>query len=122
MFFNIQLYPNWTLYHNLLQIYGINVSRINYICYFLGFNCNKLLKYFNGKQRTLLGKIFETNYTKTTGSRLKETVVVNIKTLIKIKNYRGIRHRKCLPTRGQHTRNNAKTARKLNKNLLNKNL
>ncbi|PHN16195.1 30S ribosomal protein S13 [Candidatus Tremblaya phenacola] len=40
---------------------------------------------------------------------LKRLVALNIKRLININCYRGIRHRKRLPTRGQRTRTNAKT-------------
>ncbi|WP_155287455.1 30S ribosomal protein S13 [Lacticaseibacillus zhaodongensis] len=40
---------------------------------------------------------------------LRREVNLNIKRLIEIGSYRGIRHRKGLPVRGQHTKNNART-------------
>ena len=40
---------------------------------------------------------------------LRREVALNIKRLMEIGCYRGIRHRKGLPVRGQHTRNNART-------------
>ena len=40
---------------------------------------------------------------------LKSKVSLNIKKLNEIGCYRGIRHRKCLPVRGQSTKNNART-------------
>lgn len=43
---------------------------------------------------------------------LKRLVALNIKHLVNINCYRGIRHRKRLPTRGQRTRTNAKTRKK----------
>ena len=40
---------------------------------------------------------------------LRRETALNIKRLMEIGSYRGIRHRKGLPVRGQHTRNNART-------------
>lgn len=40
---------------------------------------------------------------------LRRTVSLDIKRLQEISSYRGIRHRKGLPTRGQHTKNNSRT-------------
>ncbi|HHT98689.1 MAG TPA: 30S ribosomal protein S13 [Acholeplasma sp.] len=42
---------------------------------------------------------------------LRREVTLNIKRLMEIGSYRGIRHRKGLPVRGQNTRNNARTRR-----------
>lgn len=49
------------------------------------------------------------------GFKLKTKTITNIKTLIEIKSYRGIRHLKSLPVRGQRTRTNAKTQKKIYK-------
>lgn len=43
---------------------------------------------------------------------LKQETELNIKRLMEISSYRGLRHRRGLPCRGQNTKNNAKTARK----------
>lgn len=43
---------------------------------------------------------------------LRKQIYVNIKRLLDIRCYRGIRHRKNLPTKGQRTHSNAKTAKK----------
>ena len=40
---------------------------------------------------------------------LRREVTLNIKRLQEIGSYRGMRHRRCLPVRGQHTKNNART-------------
>lgn len=45
----------------------------------------------------------------TTEGDLRREVGINIKRLMEIKNYRGIRHRKGLPVRGQSTKSNART-------------
>lgn len=45
----------------------------------------------------------------TTEGDLRREITLNIKRLMEIGSYRGIRHRKGLPVRGQNTRNNART-------------
>lgn len=51
---------------------------------------------------------------------LRREVTLNIKRLMEIGSYRGIRHRKGLPTRGQNTRNNARTRKGKAKTIMNK--
>lgn len=51
---------------------------------------------------------------------LRRTVALNIKRLIEIGCYRGIRHRKGLPVRGQRTKTNARTAKGPRKTIANK--
>jgi small subunit ribosomal protein S13 len=51
---------------------------------------------------------------------LRREVALNIKRLIEIGSYRGIRHRKGLPVRGQNTRNNARTRKGPRKTIANK--
>ena len=49
---------------------------------------------------------------KTLRGNLRRMVFANIKKLIDLNCYRGIRHKRRLPLRGQNTKNNAKTAKK----------
>lgn len=51
---------------------------------------------------------------------LRREVALNIKRLMEIGSYRGIRHRKSLPVRGQNTRNNARTRKGKAKTIANK--
>lgn len=51
---------------------------------------------------------------------LRREVNLNIKRLMEIGSYRGIRHRRGLPTRGQHTKNNARTRKGPKKTVANK--
>ena len=51
---------------------------------------------------------------------LRSEVQLNIKRLMDIGCYRGIRHRSGLPTRGQHTKNNARTRKGKKKTVANK--
>ena len=56
----------------------------------------------------------------TVEGELRRTVALNIKRLIEIGCYRGIRHRKGLPVRGQRTKTNARTAKGPRKTIANK--
>ncbi|HHY97013.1 30S ribosomal protein S13 [Acholeplasma equifetale] len=56
----------------------------------------------------------------TTEGDLRREVTLNIKRLMEIGSYRGIRHRKGLPVRGQNTRNNARTRKGKAKPIANK--
>jgi small subunit ribosomal protein S13 len=51
---------------------------------------------------------------------LRSEVQLNIKRLMDIGSYRGLRHRKGLPTRGQHTKNNSRTRKGKRKTVANK--
>jgi small subunit ribosomal protein S13 len=51
---------------------------------------------------------------------LRREVNLNIKRLMEIGSYRGIRHRRGLPARGQHTKNNARTRKGPKKTVANK--
>ncbi|MFV0288961.1 MAG: 30S ribosomal protein S13 [Mycoplasmatales bacterium] len=51
---------------------------------------------------------------------LRREVNLNIKRLMEIGSYRGIRHRRGLPLRGQHTKNNARTRKGAKKTVANK--
>ena len=58
--------------------------------------------------------------TQTVEGDLRREIALNIKRLIEIGCYRGIRHRKGLPVRGQHTKNNARTRKGPKKTIANK--
>ena len=67
-----------------------------------------------------LGRIrIEVSNVKTEGD-LRREVALNIKRLQEIGSYRGMRHRKGLPTRGQNTRNNARTRKGPRRTMANK--
>jgi small subunit ribosomal protein S13 len=51
---------------------------------------------------------------------LRREISLNIKRLMEIGSYRGLRHRRGLPVRGQHTKNNARTRKGPRKTVANK--
>jgi small subunit ribosomal protein S13 len=102
---------------SLTYIYGIGVSTAEKICSVAGVDQNTRTKDLNDDQvnalRTVVEKI------KVEGD-LRREVSLNIKRLMEIGCYRGIRHRKGLPVRGQRTSTNARTRKGPRRTVANK--
>jgi small subunit ribosomal protein S13 len=92
----------------LTYIYGIGRPRSQEILDSTGIDPNKRVRDLNESEVTLLRDAVS-NY-RVEGD-LKREVQLNIKRLIEIGCYRGMRHRRHLPVRGQRTRTNARTLR-----------
>jgi small subunit ribosomal protein S13 len=95
----------------LTYIYGINKSTSLLICKKLGFSKNFKVNNLSSEQINQLLKTLE-SLNISLGSNLKKLKQVNLKKLISIKSYRGLRKTYGLPVRGQRTHTNARTARK----------
>ncbi|MGB9680013.1 MAG: 30S ribosomal protein S13 [Thermoanaerobacteraceae bacterium] len=91
----------------LTYIYGIGRSRSNEILSKAGVNPDTRVKDLTEDEVARLREIIEKGY-KVEGD-LRREVSLNIKRLMDIGCYRGLRHRKGLPVRGQRTRTNART-------------
>jgi small subunit ribosomal protein S13 len=91
----------------LTYIYGIGLSRSREILKETGVDPDTRVKDLAEREITRLRETIEKNY-KVEGD-LRREVAMNIKRLVEIGCYRGIRHRKGLPVRGQRTRTNART-------------
>lgn len=91
----------------MTYIYGIGRSRANEILAKAGVNPDTRVKDLTEDEVSRLRDIIDKEY-KVEGD-LRREVSLNIKRLIDIGCYRGIRHRKGLPVRGQRTRTNART-------------
>jgi len=90
----------------LTAIYGIGRARARKICDSCGIDYSKKIKDLDDKD---LEKIREVLGQFTLEGDLRREVTMNIKRLMDISCYRGFRHRRGLPTRGQRTRTNART-------------
>ncbi|HUS23723.1 MAG TPA: 30S ribosomal protein S13 [Candidatus Binatia bacterium] len=90
----------------LQAIYGIGATRARKICAAAGIKSDTQVKSLTedelDKLRTQVGKF-------TVEGDLRREVSMNIKRLIDLGCYRGLRHRRGLPVRGQRTRTNART-------------
>ncbi|MCK4777670.1 MAG: 30S ribosomal protein S13 [Actinomycetia bacterium] len=95
----------------LTYIYGIGKTRSGKILTATGINPNKRAKDLDANEVAILRKEIESNY-KVEGDLRTETAM-NIKRLIEIGSYRGLRHKRQLPTRGQRTHTNAKTQNRM---------
>ncbi len=93
----------------LTYIYGIGKTRAKEILEKTGIDGMKRVGELTPDELNTIRKFIEQNY-KVEGD-LRREVAVNIKKLMDMGCYRGIRHRLGLPVRGQRTKTNAKTRR-----------
>jgi len=103
---------------SLTYIYGIGRRRAQQILTKAGVNWDKKAKEWNDEEanaiRTAISEGFKVEGT------LRSGVQLSIKRLMDIGSYRGLRHRKGLPVRGQTTKNNARTRKGKRKTVANK--
>ncbi|HOK25458.1 MAG TPA: 30S ribosomal protein S13 [Bacteroidales bacterium] len=102
----------------LTYIYGVGRSTAQKVLDQAGVDRNIKVKDWTDEQVNAIRKILSENY-KLEGE-LRSEMQMNIKRLIDINCYRGIRHRLGLPVRGQRTKNNARTRKGRKKTVANK--
>lgn len=102
----------------LTYIFGIGRSSAQKILDEAGVDRDTKVQDWNDEQVNNIRKIINESY-KVEGE-LRSSVQMNIKRLMDIGSYRGIRHRIGLPTRGQSTKNNARTRKGRKKTVANK--
>ncbi|WP_426668829.1 30S ribosomal protein S13 [Mucilaginibacter sp. McL0603] len=102
----------------LTYIYGIGRSTAQDILNQAGIDLNTKVQDWNDEQLTAIRGIIN-DQIKVEGA-LRSEVQLNIKRLMDIGCYRGTRHRKGLPLRGQRTKNNSRTRKGKRKTVANK--
>ena len=102
----------------LTYIFGIGRSAANSILEMAGVDKNIKVKDWTDAQAAKVREVISANY-KVEGD-LRSEIQLNIKRLMDIGCYRGIRHRIGLPLRGQSTKNNARTRKGRKKTVANK--
>jgi small subunit ribosomal protein S13 len=102
----------------LTYIFGLGRSNAQKILEKVGVDRDVKVKDWTDDQVSMIRKIINENF-KVEGE-LRSQVQLNIKRLMDIGCYRGIRHRLGLPTRGQSTKNNARTRKGRRKTVANK--
>ena len=102
----------------LTYIYGIGRASSNRILAEAGVNPDTRVKDLTDDEVKKLASIIAD--TQTVEGDLRREIAMNIKRLQEIGCYRGIRHRKCLPVRGQKTKTNARTCKGPRKTVANK--
>ena len=93
--------------YGLTYVYGIGVKSSNKILAEAGINPDTRVKDLTEDELAKIREIIDRDYT--IEGDLRRQVALDIKRLIEIGCYRGLRHRRGLPVRGQNTKNNART-------------
>ena len=103
----VDLPPNKRIEIGLTYIYGIGRSQSNTILKAASVSPDTKVRELNDDEVNRIRKVIEEQY-RVEGDLRKE-ISVNIKRLMEIGSYRGLRHRRGLPVRGQRTHTNART-------------
>ena len=103
---------------SLTYIFGIGNTTSEQILESTNINPSKRVKDLDEAELTRLREYIDRNYV--VEGDLRREVNMNIKRLIEIGCYRGLRHRRNLPARGQRTRTNARTRRGVRKTVAGK--
>jgi len=103
----VDLPPNKRVEIGLTYIYGIGRTLSNRILSEAGINVDTKIRDLNDEEVNKIRKAIEEQY-RVEGDLRKE-ISVNIKRLMEVGSYRGLRHRRGLPVHGQRTHTNART-------------
>ena len=103
---------------SLTYIYGIGRSTAREILVSVGVNPEKKAEDWTDEEQTAIRKLIGDEYT--VEGELRSEIQMNIKRMMDIGCYRGVRHRIGLPLRGQSTKNNARTRKGRKKTVANK--
>ena len=109
--FETKLLENKSIFFALSGVYGIGRAKSFKICKKLGFSANLKVRDLSEEHTLKISKLIESSDFTITGE-LRKIQILNLKRLVSIKSYRGIRRIKGLPVRGQRTHTNAKSARR----------
>ena len=106
-----KLPENKSILFSLTSIYSIGIFTSTLICRKLGFSSNFKTKDLDNEQMLSLLKLIN-SLNLPLNNELKKIKTLSLKKLVDVKSYRGLRHIKGLPVRGQRTHTNAKSSRK----------
>ena len=103
----------------LTYVYGIGQSTADEILAGTGINPDTRVKDLSADEEAKIRDYIDKNNIMVEGD-LRRNVALDIKRLTEIQCYRGVRHRKGLPCRGQRTKNNARTCKGPKRTVANK--
>jgi|SRR5579871_2317845 len=98
---------NKRIEYGLTYLYGIGLKTSRDILSKLKIDFNKRVKDLNNDEIAAIQREVTNGYT--TEGELRKEIALNIKRLQEIGSYRGLRHKRGLPVRGQRTKTNART-------------
>lgn len=102
----------------LTYVYGIGRTSANKILQQTGINPDTRVKNLSEEDESKLRECISSNFT--VEGDLRRTIALDIKRLIEIGSYRGMRHRRGLPVRGQRSKTNARTRKGPKRTIANK--
>lgn len=102
----------------LTYVFGIGRTSAKKILELTGINPDTRVKNLTEAEETALRECIDKNYT--VEGDLRRTVALDIKRLTEIGSYRGARHRRGLPVRGQRSKTNARTRKGPKRTIANK--
>ena len=103
----------------LTYIYGIGRSTADQILAATGINPDTRVKDLTADEEALIRDYIDKNNIMVEGD-LRRNVALDIKRLVEVQCYRGVRHRKGLPVRGKRTKTNARTRKGPKRTVANK--
>lgn len=103
----VNLPANKRIEYALTYLFGIGLTSSQDILNKLKIDFNKRVKDLTDTEIAQISKEVSGNYV--TEGELRKEITLNIKRLQEIGSYRGLRHKKGLPVRGQRTKTNART-------------
>lgn len=110
--------PNKNIKIALTYIYGVGNALASEICVKAKLDPDKKADDLTPEEISELRQLLESDYR--VEGRLRTEIAMNIKRLMDIGCYRGLRHRRGLPVRGQRTKTNARTRKGKRKTVANK--
>jgi small subunit ribosomal protein S13 len=102
----------------LTYVFGIGITSSRKILAATGIDPDTRVKDLTEAQETALREVIDKRYT--VEGDLRRSVALDVKRLTEIGSYRGLRHRRGLPVRGQRTQTNARTRKGPKRTIANK--
>jgi small subunit ribosomal protein S13 len=99
----------------LTRVFGVGAFLADFFCKKIGIRSTLRLEKLTSRQVTFLTDLLIKDKTFSKQEELSRSLYENITRLAQIRSYRGLRHKRGLPLRGQRTRTNSMTARRQNK-------
>jgi small subunit ribosomal protein S13 len=106
-----KLSENKSVFFALSDIHGIGKNTAFFLCKKLGFSINLKIKDLTQEQVAEILQLVD-SLNLTLNNELKKLKSLQLKTLVSIKSYKGLRRVRGLPVRGQRTHTNAKSSKK----------
>ena len=103
----VNIPTNKKIHIALTYIFGIGQKRASDICIKASIDQSKRVNQLNDDEVTKIRELIESSFS--VEGNLRREISMNIKRLTDLGCYRGLRHRKKLPVRGQRTHTNART-------------